>query len=109
MKESVLMKQIMLAAPKWNCRLFRNNTGILRDARGQHVKFGLCVGSSDLIGWTICDAAAIFTAVEVKQRGKKPTKSQALFLEAVKQAGGIACVAYGIEDVAKAIGERDDH
>lgn len=103
MREADILKSIMLAAPQYGCRLFRNNTGILKDVRGKHVKFGLCVGSSDLIGWTICNAAAIFTAVEVKQVGKKPTKQQAAFLDAVRQAGGIACVAYGIEDVQRAI------
>jgi hypothetical protein len=33
-------------------RLYRNNTGTLRDQHGRPVTFGLAVGSADLIGWT---------------------------------------------------------
>ena len=107
MRERDLMVAIQLAAPKYHCTLMRNNTGILKDSRGHHVKFGLCVGGSDLIGWTIINATAIFTACEVKLPGKKPTNEQQRFLTAVQQAGGIACVATCIEDLAKAIQEWD--
>lgn len=89
------MRQIMLAAPQYNCRLFRNNTGILKDARGRHVKFGLCVGSSDLIGLT-CDGR--FLAVEVKREGKHPTKEQQRFIAMVDDMGGIAFVAHSVEE-----------
>lgn len=105
MRERDVMVAIQLAANKYHCTLFRNQVGMLRDVRGIPVRFGLAVGSSDLIGWTICDAAAIFTAVEVKMKGKKPTQQQQAFLDAVIKAGGIACVAYSIEDVKRAIQE----
>jgi len=117
MKESNLMRSILLALSKAlpNARLFRNNTGMawagkvihqtasglmaLQDARPLHA--GLCEGSSDLIGWTTVEITqemvgakvAVFTAVEVKQPGKKPTESQANFLQRVQEAGGLAMVA----------------
>lgn len=99
------LRQIMLAAPHLGCRLFRNNTGVLKDARGRHVTFGLCVGSSDLIGWTtLPDTTAVFTAIEVKQaKGTKPTRQQTAFVTAVNMAGGIACIATSVEDVRAAI------
>ena len=104
MKESSIVKAIMLAAPKLGCTLLRNNVGCFFDAQGNYVRFGVGnPGGADLIGWTICDAAAIFTAVECKMPGKKPTKEQAAFLAAVEQAGGISCVAYEIDDLKKAI------
>lgn len=103
MRESDLLKAIMLAAPKYHCTLLRNNVGCLKDITGRTVKFGLATGSSDLIGWTICNAAAVFTAVEVKKPGGKPTKEQQAFIAAVQQAGGIACVAYCIDDLKVAI------
>jgi len=47
--ETNLMRQIMLAVSKLkNVRIFRNNTGF--DATNK-VRYGLVVGSSDLIGW----------------------------------------------------------
>ena len=103
MGESDLLTAIRLEAPKYGCTLMRNNVGCLKDITGRTVKFGLAVGSSDLIGWTLCNDAAVFTAVEVKMRGKKPTREQAAFIAAVKQAGGIACVAYSINDLKNAI------
>ena len=49
MNETTLMQRIMLAASKLpGVRLFRNNTGFDSAAK---VRYGLCVGSSDLIGW----------------------------------------------------------
>jgi hypothetical protein len=96
MAEKHLYNEIRLALTPLGVRLFRNNTGMLRDVRGIPVRFGLCVGSSDLIGWTPCIIAgqptAVFTAIEVKDRGK-PTDEQTKFILAVRAAGGIAGVA----------------
>lgn len=99
MRERDIMAAILLEAPKLNMRLYRNNSGVLKDARGQHVKFGLCFGSSDLIGWTRIGQLAIFTAIEVKQPGKRPTPQQAAFIKAVYSSGGIAFVATSVDDL----------
>lgn len=98
MRETNIQQAIRLAAVKHACFLLRNNVGMLQDKHGQYVRYGLSVGSSDLIGWTIRDGKAIFTAVEVKRPGKRPTKEQAAFLKAVKDAGGIALVAHSVEE-----------
>lgn len=103
MREGDVQRQIMLAAPQFGCTLLRNNVGVLQDVRGNYVTFGLAVGSSDMIGYTMIDRRAIFTAVEVKLPGKKATAAQQAFLDAVATAGGIACVAYSIEDLKAAI------
>ena len=98
----------MLAVTKFG-RIFRNNVGrawagkarqtngdgvFIENARPFHA--GLCVGSSDLIGWTATqingESVAIFTAIEVKTATGKPTKEQIKFIEAVNNAGGIAGV-----------------
>jgi hypothetical protein len=89
-----------------DARLFKNQVGMLKDANGQRVRFGLCRGSSDLIGWqsvTITPAmvgtkVAIFTAIELKTGKSWPTKPQRLFIEAVKKHGGKAGIARSIED-----------
>lgn len=106
MNEQHVVKEILLEAPKWGCRLFRNNTGMLRDRHGRPVRFGLAVGSSDLIGWTMIRHCAVFTAIEVKQPGKRPTPAQRAFLKAVEDAGGIAACVTSMAEVVKAIGKR---
>ena len=103
MKESDLLHAILLVAPTFGARLMRNNNGVLRDVRGNYVKYGLAIGSSDLIGWTMIDGRAIFTAIECKLPGKRPTAQQQQFLDAVTAAGGIAAVAYSVKDVQDAI------
>lgn len=94
MTESTLIRHIMLTVPAYGCRLFRNNTGILKDVRGKHVKFGLCVGSSDLIGWT---KSGRFLAIEVKVKQRKPTAAQTRFMDAVNLAGGYATWVNSLE------------
>lgn len=86
-------------------RLWRNNTGALRDQQGRLVRFGLCPGSSDLIGLrtriiTETDLGhrfAQFVAIEVKHQGRL-TDQQRAFLEMVTQAGGLAGVARSPEE-----------
>lgn len=91
MNEANLTRLICAAASADGHRLFRNNVGVLKDDRGQRVRYGLCVGSSDLIGWT---RDGRFAAIEVKLPGGKPTQDQARFIEAVCRFGGIAGVAH---------------
>ncbi len=107
------MKTIQLEAANLKqtpCILLRNNVGVAKvkskDGKNvRYIRYGLCVGSSDLIGWTICNGAAVFTAVEVKKPGEAPSKKQKAFLAAVRQAGGISCSAITIDDVQRAIEE----
>ena len=97
--------QLAACAGGGPARLWRNNTGALRDARGQLVRYGLCPGSSDLIGYPsvvitpdmVGQRLAVFAAVEVKDRGR-PTEQQAAFINLVQQAGGLAGVARSVAD-----------
>lgn len=99
MAESAQYDEIRLALCKTGARVFRNNVGLFRTDRGTKIRTGLCVGSSDLIGWT---SDGRFLAVEVKQLGRSPTPEQAAFLAAVNKAGGIGFVAYGpVDAIAK--------
>lgn len=118
--ETTVLHRIMLAVTEVGSRLFRNQAGrawhgkveritrsgtypctpgdvILRNAR--MVATGLCVGSSDLIGWTsktvtpemLGTRIAVFTALEVKVPGVGRTSDEQFqFHDQVKQAGGIA-------------------
>lgn len=103
--EAKVQNNIRLALGRGLVRLFRNNTGALKDQQGRLVQFGLCKGSSDLIGWRsttitpehVGQQLAVFVAIEVKDKGR-PTPEQLAFIEAVRKAGGIAGVARSIEE-----------
>ena len=82
-------------------RLFRNQVGKYELPDGRWLRSGLCVGSSDLIGWL---HGGRFLAVEVKQPGGKPTKEQEAFLAAVNAAGGLGILARSVEEFKNAIG-----
>jgi hypothetical protein len=105
MNETNLMNTILLA--NHGCRLFRNNTGAIKDENGRLVRFGLCKGSSDLIGLKptvitpemVGKTVAIFTAIEVKTPTGKATPEQIHFIDRVKALGGIAGIARSVEDV----------
>lgn len=107
--EQRIQNDIRLALGSGPARLFRNNTGALKDSTGRLVRYGLCQGSSDLIGLrtrviTETDLGhrfAQFVAIEVKDRAK-PTAEQEAFIQMVLQAGGLAGVARSIDD-ARAI------
>jgi hypothetical protein len=69
---------------------WRNNTGTLRDENGRPVQFGLCVGSSDVIGVVRIAGFGCFFAIECKRPGETPTPDQLAFLELVRRMGGAA-------------------
>jgi len=107
--EQTIQQHIRLACSIGTCRLFRNNTGTLRDINGRPVQFGLCKGSADLIGWTtrtvtqdmVGTQVAVFTSIEVKTATGKIRPEQQQWLNAVQAAGGIA-------GVARSVGEAMD-
>lgn len=102
--EKDIERSIILHASKIGSTLFKNNVGMYTDSKGNVIRYGLCKGSSDLIGWTpivitpdmVGKKVAVFTAVEVKKNkfGKyKATDLQKAFIAAVNKAGGKAGVA----------------
>lgn len=104
--EQRIQQEIRIACSKGSTRLFRNNTGTLRDQNGRPVQFGLCKGSADLIGWrtvTITEdmvgqQAAVFLSIEVKTATGRLRPEQQQWLDAVQAAGGIAGVARSVSD-----------
>jgi len=90
MKEINIQQNIIVRAAQLGVKLLRNNVGAYKDKVGNWVRYGLGVGSSDLIGIRRRDGR--FVAIEVKRPGEKPTKEQIQFIEHVKEFGGIAAV-----------------
>ncbi len=100
--ETALQNKIRLELGKLkNTRMFRNNVGMING-----VQFGLCVGSSDLIGFTsktittddVGKTIAVFTALEVKTDKGKPTPVQNKFIEMVQKNGGIGAIVRSVDD-----------
>jgi hypothetical protein len=104
--EQTIQQHIRIACSTGDTRLFRNNTGTLKDANGRPVQFGLCKGSADLIGWKrvtitpemVGTQVAVFTSIEVKTATGRLRPEQQQWLDAVQAAGGIAGVARSVSD-----------
>lgn len=111
MSEQRIQQEIRLACSTGPVRLFRNNTGTLKDQHGRPVQFGLCKGSADLIGWRtitvtpemVGQQVAVFTSIEVKTPTGRLRPEQQQWLEAVQAAGGIAGVARSVEDALQIV------
>jgi hypothetical protein len=95
MKETDIMRACMLALSEAGCTIWRNNCGVLKNPAGIPIRFGLCVGSSDLIGIA---PDGRFLAVEIKTCKGRATPDQVKFIEAVRKRGGIAGIARSPED-----------
>ena len=107
--EQTIQQHIRLACSTGDTRLFRNNTGTLKDQNGRPVQFGLCKGSADLIGWKrvtvtpdmVGQQVAVFLSIEVKTATGRLRPEQQQWLDAVQAAGGIAGVARSVEDAQR--------
>lgn len=133
--ETAILKLCMLRLSKLGTRIFRNATAsgwvgkseratvkkqvwvypgdvIVRQAHP--LQAGLCIGSSDLIGWTpvtvtdemVGRRVALFTAAEAKTDTGRLSDDQERFLEAVRAAGGIAGVVRSPDDAEKLVTRR---
>lgn len=100
--EAYIQQQTRLALARAGSVMHRNNVGQYTDPKtGRPIRYGLCVGSSDLIGWTpvtitpdmVGRTLAVFTAVEVKAPHGRPTEPQLNFIAQVTKAGGFAGIA----------------
>jgi hypothetical protein len=78
--------------------LWRNNTGVA-EHRGARVRYGLAVGSADLIG--CLDGR--FVALEVKTPTGRASPQQRQWLDLVRRHGGFAAIVRSVEDARAAI------
>jgi hypothetical protein len=114
--EQQIQQHIRIACSTGATRLFRNNTGTLRDQHGRPVSFGLCKGSADLIGYRsititpemVGQQVAVFASIEVKTPTGRIRPEQRAWLETVQAAGGIAGVARSVEDAQVLLAAQPD-
>lgn len=105
--EADFMRRCQKLATSLGARLFRNNVGVLEDKRGVPVRYGLQVGSGDLIGWVpvvitpdmVGQTVAVFASVETKGAKGRATAEQVAWAEAVSKAGGRAGIARKDDDL----------
>jgi VRR-NUC domain len=99
--ESALLSRLLVRCSQLGARIFRNNVGRLKDRNGRWVQYGLCVGSSDLIGYLpvtitpehVGQTLAVFVAIEAKSATGTLRPEQRQFLNVVHGHGGITCLA----------------
>jgi hypothetical protein len=108
--EHAVQNALRAEASRLGCALWRNNSGVLYDARGVPVRFGLAndskrlndvFKSSDLIG--LHGGTGRFLAIECKPPGwttprNARERAQQAFIEHVRQLGGIGGFATSVED-----------
>ena len=105
MSEHEIQQRIRLACGHGPVRLWRNNSGALVDQQGRLVRFGLCKGSSDLIGLRSVEITpdlvgqrlAQFVALEIKTARGVVSPEQRAFLALVEQLGGLAAICRSVE------------
>lgn len=106
--EKDIEKKIILSVQDVGATVFKNNVGTAekvdaRTGKKYFVRFGLCEGSSDLIGITpvtitqgmVGKRIGVFTAIEVKKDVRKSydkhrMETQQRFINFIKSKGGIA-------------------
>jgi hypothetical protein len=96
--EANVLNDCLVALSGAGCTAWRNNTGQLPDKNGRPIKFGLCVGSSDIIGIA---PDGIFIAIECKTAIGQPTDAQVRFINAVIAKGGRAGIARNSADAVQ--------
>jgi hypothetical protein len=111
MSEKQIVNDVRTTLSRGDVRLFRNNCGALQAKGGEWVTYGLCVGSSDLIGWRSLEVTpemvgtkvALFVALEGKSPGKNATREQGNFIALVQKHGGLAGMFRSVEEAADII------
>lgn len=96
--EANILNDCLIALAEAGHLVWRQNTGVLKDANGRPIKFGLCKGSSDIIGLT---STGVFLAVECKTATGRIRPEQKLFIAAVRKSGGRAGIARSAEDAVR--------
>lgn len=105
-RESSIQAAIRLAlGQEHDVTLFRNNCGQgefwLSSGKTQRVQYGLCVGSSDLIG--LLAPSGRFIALEIKSESGRETPEQKKFQAHIRAMGGFAATVRSVEEARAAL------
>lgn len=89
------------------CRVWRNNVGVLPDSRGIPLRYGLAVGSADLVG--LIKKTGQFLAVEVKTPRGRLSAEQKAWLNTIHSMGGVVKVMRTAEEAEAFVRELQQH
>jgi len=78
----------------------RTSAGLI-EKDGRKIQIGQA-GTSD----RTCCIAGVFVAIEIKAGSNMPTQDQLRYLQRVKDAGGLAIVAWSVSDLRSALIEK---
>lgn len=98
-KETVLMRQIMVALSDLGCFVMRTNSGVYYDSKGNRITVGF-KGLSDLVGY---NQDGQFFALEIKTPAGRASKEQLAFIEKCYRNGAIAGFARSVEDAVRIV------
>lgn len=114
-QETAIQRKIMLALSEAGCTVWRNETSGAWVGKQLHragdqvtlgnarmIRFGLAVGSSDIVGIA---PGGRFLAVEVKTKTGRARPEQLTFIEAVRNAGGLAGIARSPEEALELLAQ----
>jgi hypothetical protein len=113
--EADLYPAILAAHSRGDTRLLRINAGLAWQGTViEHTRDRLILahprpvklaneGVSDLLGWTMANDIAVFTAIECKFGRAKPTPAQQSFIDTVRRMGGRAGIARSVEEAGRII------
>lgn len=122
-REHSVQSAIMREFNHGDVRLYRNNVGMAYAGKPEKrggavfianaypVRYGLAVGSGDLIGYRMVTVTpdmlgrkvAVFASVECKDDKGRARPEQEAWLAQIKAAGGLACVARSVEDARRGL------
>ena len=122
-REHSVQAAIMREFNHGDVRLYRNNVGMAYAGRAEReggavyiahastVRYGLEVGSADLIGYRMVTITpdmvgrklAVFASVECKDDKGRAKPEQEAWLAQIKAAGGLACIARSVEEARKGL------
>jgi hypothetical protein len=100
MKEMLLVRQIVDYLNYRGHFVQRTNSGTVQaetNGRKRFIKMAQA-GTADITG---CSKDGRFLAIEAKIKPNKPTALQEAYLNEIRKRGGIALVAYSLDDVTQ--------
>jgi len=102
--ESRIQRSILDYLKLKNIVAWKNsNVGIYKKSTGQYIPSGT-PGVSDILG--VLHPSGRFLAIEVKAPKKYASPTQKVFLEQIRNAGGLAGVCRSIDDVIELLKEE---
>lgn len=101
MKETQLVRQVKEYLNYRGHLVDRTNSGVMRaEYKGRVNVVRLAkAGTADITGCSKKEMGGKFLAIECKIKPNKPTQLQEDYLNEIRKRGGIALVAYSLEDV----------